>query len=46
MIEGCKARLYLYQAFSIFVMLEIKMFQGGGYNANDIELEKVREMYP
>ena len=46
MIEGCRASLYLYQAFGIFVMLEMEMFQGGGYNANDMGLRKVHEMYP
>ena len=45
-INGCKAKFYLYQAFGIFVMLEMEMFQGGGYNADDMGLGKVRELTP
>ena len=43
-IKGCGASLYLYQAFGIFVMMEIEMFQGGGYNADDMGLGKVCDM--
>ena len=41
-IQECTADLYLYQAFGIFVMMEMEMFQKGGYDADDMGLEKVR----
>ena len=41
-IQGCTADLYLYQAVAIFVMMEMEMFQKGGFNADDMGLGKVR----
>lgn len=45
-IRGLKTRLYLYQAFGVFVMFEMEMFQGGGWNADDIWLGKVGTSIP
>ena len=45
-IKGCTVDFYLYQAFGIFVMFEMEMFQGGGYNADDMGLGKVCEVNP
>ena len=45
-IKSCNVDFYLYQAFGIFVMFEIEKFQGGGYNANNMGLGKVREVNP
>ena len=43
-IKGCNVDFYLYQAFEIFVMFKMEMFQGGGYNADDMRLGRVREV--
>jgi len=40
-IPGLRTPLYLYQAFGVFVMFEMELFQGGGYNADDMGLGKV-----
>jgi len=36
--------LFLYQAFEVFVMLEIKAYQGEDYNADDMRLKKVCDL--
>jgi SNF2 family DNA or RNA helicase len=43
-VLGCAAEFYLYQAFGIYVMLEMEIFQNGGYNADDMGLGKTIEM--
>ncbi len=40
-ISGLLTPLYLYQAFEVFVMFEMKLFQDRGYNVNDMRLGKV-----
>ncbi len=40
-ILNCNVEFYLYQAFDIFVMLEMKLFQNDEYNANDMRLDKI-----
>lgn len=41
-IQGMQSKLYLYQAFRIFIIFEIKIFQGNGWNADDMGLGKVK----
>jgi hypothetical protein len=41
-IKDCFVDFYLYQVFEIFVMFEMKMFQHEDYNANDMNLRKIR----
>ena len=40
-IFGLKTPLFPYQGFGVFVMTEMELFQGGGYNADDMGLGKV-----
>jgi len=40
-ISGLLTSLYLYQVFEVFMMFEMKLFQGRGYNVNNMRLEKV-----
>lgn len=44
-IPGMKTPLFLYQAFGIFVMFEMEMYQKGGYNADDMGLGKVPDCH-
>lgn len=43
-IPGLRTPLFLYQAFGVFVMLEMEAYQDGGYNADDMGLGKVRSL--
>jgi len=36
--------LFLYQVFKVFVMLEMKAYQGEGYNADDMRLRKIHDL--
>jgi hypothetical protein len=40
-ILNCSVEFYLYQAFEIFVMLKIKLFQNDDYNVDDMKLNKI-----
>lgn len=41
-IQEMQNKLYLYQAFEIFVIFGIEIFQDDGWNADDMELDKMR----
>lgn len=43
-IKGCSSKFYLYQGFGSFVMMEMEMFQNGGYNADEMGFGKVRKL--
>ena len=43
-IPGLQTPLYLYQAFEVFIMFEMKMFQREGYNADEMGLEKTIQL--
>ena len=40
-IRGLRTPLFPYQGFGVFVMTEMELFQGGGFNADDMGLGKV-----
>ncbi len=40
-IKNLVTKLYLYQVFNIFVMIEMKMWQNDEYLADEIKLEKI-----
>ncbi len=43
-ISDLQTSLFLYQVFEVFVMLEIKAYQGEGYNADDMKLKKICDL--
>jgi len=43
-IPDLQTSLFLYQVFEVFIMLEMKAYQGEDYNADDMRLKKIHDL--